>query len=457
MRWVKASSVLKHTEFLLGRIYRRFLIDGDLNINIFILRDEGSSGFVVSNEQKVRPNDPMFLTKPSLTLLEYWERESPFAESGAPEGEYENVYEEPAFFERENLTRPYSIPKPNGGGEAEVVVKYSEAPPECRPGRYAGANTRLGQQAKENRGISIMRANRELILEQTMINEPVDRWWGVEVDFPPELDEIFGVTNNKQDAPYFTTALRYVIENELSKQEAEDEGLFGEGDPVGYLYRIAYDIRKTVGTIKSHAKKEKNTHNRNTKPSQSGLSRAVSHINKKRSEQNPTAGEKKRQEEGVDNEETAKAIETELQKKHGVSKEHAGVVAQQYREGVSVHFLEAGQSQSPAFFWPDEVYDDEQIYINTDHPAYGKLINPLRISGDEIEALSEKRAKELLGAASDSLALLLQSFARLELEVSGDQNAANHYIAVREEWGRRLREIVSDPSLDEIFLETEDD
>ena len=74
-----------------------------------------------------------------------------------------------------------------------------------------------------------------------------------------------------------------------------------------------------------------------------------------------------------------------------------------------------------------------------------------------MKVLREKRAKELLGAASDSLALLLQSFARLELEVSGDQNAANHYIAVREEWGRRLREIVSDPSLDEIFLETEDD
>lgn len=44
------------------------------------------------------------------------------------------------------------------------------------------------------------------ILDSTWANpsEPRDRWWGVEVDFPPALDDLFGVTNNKQSARYFT-------------------------------------------------------------------------------------------------------------------------------------------------------------------------------------------------------------------------------------------------------------
>ena len=34
-------------------------------------------------------------------------------------------------------------------------------------------------------------------------SDPRDRWWGIEVMFDPELDDVFGVTNNKQAATYF--------------------------------------------------------------------------------------------------------------------------------------------------------------------------------------------------------------------------------------------------------------
>ena len=56
-----------------------------------------------------------------------------------------------------------------------------------------------------NQGVSIVRAGRELELSQAWVNsyEPEERWWSVEVEFDPILDEIFGVVNNKQHAHAF--------------------------------------------------------------------------------------------------------------------------------------------------------------------------------------------------------------------------------------------------------------
>ena len=62
-------------------------------------------------------------------------------------------------------------------------------------------------------GISVIRARREIDFRRfdfyNVINEPQHRWWGCEIIFDPELDEVFGVANNKQ----------YV---ELKKIEADD-------------------------------------------------------------------------------------------------------------------------------------------------------------------------------------------------------------------------------------------
>ena len=62
--------------------------------------------------------------------------------------------------------------------------------------------TSLGKHVKELEGISIVRANREIDFGQfdfyENVNMPQHRWWGCEIRFNPELDEAFGVANNKQ-------------------------------------------------------------------------------------------------------------------------------------------------------------------------------------------------------------------------------------------------------------------
>ena len=51
-------------------------------------------------------------------------------------------------------------------------------------------------------GISVIRARREIDFRRfdfyNVTNEPQHRWWGCEIIFSPELDEAFGVANNKQ-------------------------------------------------------------------------------------------------------------------------------------------------------------------------------------------------------------------------------------------------------------------
>ncbi len=53
-----------------------------------------------------------------------------------------------------------------------------------------------------NQGVSVVRAKRELELNHSFDSrsDPRDRWWGIAVLFEPELDDVFGMTNNKQAA-----------------------------------------------------------------------------------------------------------------------------------------------------------------------------------------------------------------------------------------------------------------
>lgn len=455
LRWVKACTILSHVEYLIGRIYRRFLQKdhepAPIQISIVILERHNDSSLDIKKHKKehknVLPNDPMYLMTPKECNLGYWEREgSETAASSSGKSDLEKVTDEPPFVISQP-PRHYKIPV--GNSESEVVVRFSEAKPEARPGRNAGADTHLGKHSKNNRGISMMRLGRELILDETMVTEPVDRWWGVEVEFSPALDEIFGVTNNKQDTPYFATALRYVLDNDrLSPEEALKEGLFEENGPIAHLYRIAYDIVKAIGSIKTESKRKQSA--RRKAKDQPNTTPIISSIKEKEAEETPTPGEKEAKK--VAPGEIEEKLKNEIAETTG-SQEVAEIITEQYRKGLKVHFLEGKQDQSPVFFWPGEVYDDQQIFLNTGHPAYEHLIEPLRLSDKQIEELTEADAKKMLGRASDALALLLFAYARLELEVASDEKLAQNYQRVREEWGRRLKAIVTDETFAEFFNE----
>ena len=100
-----------------------------------------------------------------------------------------------------------------------------------------------GKHADRNKGVSIMRARRELELSLAWVNnyEPEERWWSVEVEFDPILDEIFGVVNNKQHAHGFVSGAGANWEE--MKDFGETDGAFRErleedSDPRAYLLEV---------------------------------------------------------------------------------------------------------------------------------------------------------------------------------------------------------------------------
>lgn len=448
LRWVKASSVVSHTEYLLGRIYRRFLTSGECAINIIIGQRDDDGYLKVGDTTVVRPNDPMYLSAPRETNLEYWEKSDPNADDPGDKSTWTKVYDHPPF-EQPQPPRTYDLPVPSDPDRtSRVTVTFSQVKPEGRPEgiRNVGGHTHLGKHTKNNRGISVMRADRELLQEQTLVTEATDRWWAVEVDFSPELDELFGVTNNKQDTPYFTAALRYVTENSMDTDAAQEEALFDEDNPISTLWELASDIHRATKKMSNDARKQRASHTRNTQVKPPTSSVVGSEIKKDRAETNPTPGERAYAESGISEHEAAEGLKKNLKEK-GVPDDVADVVVTQYRDhGIRVHFIESPQSQSPAFFWGEEFLNDERIYINSEHPAFAMLLDPLRLSNEEIAGMSEDAVKKMLGRASDSMSWLLQSFIRMELEVANDSMAAERYQEVRENWGKRLRELVAHPA-----------
>jgi hypothetical protein len=81
-----------------------------------------------------------------------------------------------------------------------VIVRFAELPIE---NWYAFSNEEKRRHGiTKNAGVSILRAGREIdygwFFMGSKRKENYDDWWRCEVDFQPDLDELFGVTHTKQ-------------------------------------------------------------------------------------------------------------------------------------------------------------------------------------------------------------------------------------------------------------------
>ena len=147
----------------------------------------------LTSRQDCPPNDPLYLMGSSSTPEPFNDR---------------------PMFKLFNQ-RKWSIPVGDSQGEVHVrcALARLDAVNEAKsctpwPKSYAKAGSApWGKHADRNKGVSIVRARRELEMSLAWVNnyEPEERWWSVEVEFDPILDEIFGVVNNKQHAHTFVS------------------------------------------------------------------------------------------------------------------------------------------------------------------------------------------------------------------------------------------------------------
>lgn len=224
------SFLFKKLDFALGQKFRYFISEGNCSIRLVHHENEDF-------QREIMPNDPLMLMPGNYVL-------------GNPNNPgvispRKNINcTEPVFEPYKNAKYPsgtvpftikYTDPDTGDVKESTIEIKFSIVKnifydKTAIPGNPG--QTSLGKHVKEMEGISIVRANREIDFGQfdfyENVNQPEHRWWGCEIRFNPELDEAFGVANNKQHVE-----LRRIDEKDYIDEEVKPVWI--------QLYHIIHD------------------------------------------------------------------------------------------------------------------------------------------------------------------------------------------------------------------------
>jgi hypothetical protein len=95
--------------------------------------------------------------------------------------------------------------------------------------------------------------------------------------------------------------------------------------------------------------------------------------------------------------------------------------------------------QTPAFFTVRPKAGTIIITLNTEHPAYDKL---MEIVDEDIEDASREELIDRLSRARDGLKLLLEAWARYE-DTLPDGNIKDKAQEVRNDWGRMAKRFMT--------------
>ena len=434
VRWSGGSKTLDRTAELCGRIYRKFIVDEQQPVQIdMVLATDRSPAHDVLVEQERRtclPNDPLYLMAPSATPPPFDNR--------------------PMF--KEFNKRTWTIKANDTVGE--ICVRCSMATVDAInekksniawPRSYAKAGEApWGKHANRNKGVSIVRAGRELEMSLAWVNnyEPEERWWSVEVEFDPILDEIFGVVNNKQHAHAFVEGAGF------DEREAPDPGeSFGD-----YRKRLKetpslrYHLIDVWIWIEDQIKRMKDERRKLMKGTGTARSHPVTGVQLEDSATNVINDQAEKGEMGetdkappVTPEEKTRNIVQSATQRH-VPKQTAEEWAYETVSNDRRVLLKAVDlGHRDAFFGVESVNDIIEIWLNDRHPVHKHLIEVLRSEADDEEQDPEKLAARLRDAAF-SLEMLLVAWARHEdkapaslREMLGD---------LRMDWGREARKFL---------------
>lgn len=411
LTWRGAPTTLRNTETIVGRMYRKFINDGRISIRLLALLDDQST-----YDENVRVNDPLYLMPDSSTPPPF-DKEAMFQSWGN---------------EDEVFTIDYD------GQIHTVTVRMSWAKPETVPDDRSDRGAKLyGKHAAKNIGLSIVREARELDLDTAWTNsyDPTERWWGVEVEFPSTLDEVFGVTNTKQSATVFSHMAQFDWKSEADTGESLSEfreRLQQDGDPRSLLFPIAEHIRQQIQAARIRLKKQtagrRTQNDRHDKPAVEDL--ATSKFIERAEQGHETEADSEEF-----NEDARKSFEEDLQTDKDYPKDVAEEIANAtHIRNRKVVFLTKAM-EGYAFFNVEHKQGGlTAIVFNTNHPFYDQLLESLE--PDIGEAETDSDLLDRIHKAADTLELLFAAWARYEMEEVTHQS---RLFETRQEWGKMAR------------------
>ena len=274
-----------------------------------------------------------------------------------------------------------------------------------------------GKHADRNKGVSIVRARRELEMNLAWVNnyEPEERWWSVEVEFDPILDEIFGVVNNKQHAHAFVSGAGFDWK-EMADPDEKTPGAFRErleetSDPRAPLIEVWDWIKNQISQMRHE--REKIMRGTGSKHRHPQTGEEVEDVATKIINEQAARGETGTSDNAPEtsNEEKIKLL-VESAKQVRVSEETAQEWAEEtVYSGRRVLLKSVTLGHQDAFFDVESVNDVIEVWLNDQHPVHEHLIEVL-------SAKSEDQASEelvvRLRKAAFTLRMLLMAWARHE-------------------------------------------
>lgn len=411
-QWKTGRSIFKHTQDVVGRMYRNFLCDGQVSI-VFKSAELRDSIYKVDDEIKFLPNDPMYLMKEtSLPSL-----------PGDFDGEAMFEYVEDGIYS-------FNIPDEHGVEQPVTikgtVLKRSVLSKLRASTRQNIGATMWGKHAAKNVGLSIVRAGRELSLAPEFIQvsggaKERGRWYGIEISFDPSLDNIFGVTNNKQHVVNLKM-MRASDDYEREGFDSENEyysDLRANNDPKLRIYEVLNHIKeveqKCLSRLEGYNFKGTKGDYEAIHDGMHPIDGATSEINKRNAER----------EERVPTEErtiTQEEVEEELKERGADNPEEKAKTISEHQLKVWVEELPMSTS---AFFDVSTKKGFTLLQINTNHVFFRQVL-------DKVPS-SERVAIEVC----------LAGWARMERECTSEKRLHQLQMA-RRDWGQLLDDFLSD-------------
>lgn len=424
LSWKTGKSIYRHCEHLVGRMYRNFISDENIKIESITYRKSADDRLDVYDKETFKANDPMYLKKnTSLPELPGSYKNEAFFEEMDKEIVSIEYIDENGEPKRDDVTVTTSMVKKNISNR---ILKDTI-------GKLGG--TAWGKHCSKNVGVSIVRANRELVLRDSFLTsalrESKGRFIGIEVSFPPTLDAVFGVTNNKQDAirliPYemktiFTQAGFDSEQEYLRDLEENSDSLLQVLKVVAVIKKHVSALTKALDTINVEGKAIKGEEPKTT--SEGAASKA-------------TQGSAHRETHGhKTNDESSKELNKDDVVKHltqqgGMSKEEAEEKAERLILTGNRFLIEDVARDSEAFFDVSTSKGLTLVLFNTNHVFYQKLVS--KLGSDELEIMQTTIA----------------GFARVMNETT-DEKRLNYLNTIRREWGLVISEFLQGPEDDEL-------
>ncbi|WP_171186105.1 ATP-binding protein [Ruegeria sp. HKCCC2117] len=354
----RPSTLFSRMQEELCRIYRHFLDDND---DYGKKRDVSLVDFDLDNNKveashELKPNDPLYLLEPSSC---------PDSDGKATNVEFEKPYAIPIEYEQ--------------GKFSDIEIRLSIAKPETQK---MGGNSNLGKHYARNTGISFVRAGREIDFGSFgfLDSDTRQRWWGVEVRFKPVLDELFGVTNNKQHIRGFK---KLDPKHDVEQIEALNEAAEDPENSGHYKSSLHLELNRNL-TVKINAmldviktRKEGSS----ADPSKAKPDPVSEKVNKDVAEDHTETSSDKEAETKSEQEKLAERTKYVLETRPELSEEDA----QAFAKATIDYKVDLNKGS-----WPGTMFLDLQFVanaavgvINTRSPYYEKLWQHVEDSGDD--------------------------------------------------------------------------